>query len=89
MLDNIVRRVRQEHNVDIEPTAATRLELKRACLNDDTLILGGRGIGSMLETTVINPLAKQLFMTPPGAGAHALLHIEQRGDQWVADLQPR
>ena len=89
MLENIARHVRQEHRVDIEFPAETRDRLAKLCLGDEILSLGARaGFGSMLQTTVINPLANRLFLSPPAADDHFLLSVEHRGGQWIANLQP-
>ena len=86
MLANIAFRVRQEHNCTITFPPETMSILRGTCLAEKTLELGGRGIGSMLETCVINPLANRLFLQPPEAGAARAVRVEKRGDQWVAHL---
>jgi ATP-dependent Clp protease ATP-binding subunit ClpA len=88
MLANIARRVRQEHGVEVVGPPGTRQRLAEACLDEETLALGGRGIGSMLETVVINPLANHLFMHPPARGERLELHVLREGRQWTARLAP-
>jgi ATP-dependent Clp protease ATP-binding subunit ClpB len=86
MLDNVARRVQQEHAIKVVVPAVTYDQLERVCLDDETLALGGRGIGSMLETAVINPLANHVFMHPPTPGERLELHVEREGRQWTARL---
>ncbi|HEV2070002.1 MAG TPA: AAA family ATPase [Acidimicrobiales bacterium] len=88
MLGNVMERVRQEHRVEIELAPESRELLLKTCLNDDTLALGGRGIGSMLETAFINPLANQLFLIRLAAGAPVVLEIAKEGSEWTATLRP-
>jgi energy-coupling factor transporter ATP-binding protein EcfA2 len=86
MLANVIARVRQEHHCVIEFPAETVSLLREVCLDEKMLELGGRGIGSMLETCVINPLANRLFIQALEAGARVAVRVEQRGGQWVAHL---
>jgi ATP-dependent Clp protease ATP-binding subunit ClpA len=88
MLDNITARVRQGFDCTIEIPDETLDLLKEVCLNEKTLELGGRGIGSMLETCVINPLANQLFVKSPDSGARLRLRLAEKEDRWIATLQP-
>ncbi|MGB4467691.1 MAG: AAA family ATPase [Azovibrio sp.] len=59
MLDNVVSRVREEHQLELELEPAVRRELMARCIDD--LSNGGRGIGNQLESLFINPLARALF----------------------------
>jgi ATP-dependent Clp protease ATP-binding subunit ClpA len=59
MLENVRARVRDEHGVELEIAEPVRDQLRAWCTAD--LSMGGRGIGSKLETTFINPLARALF----------------------------
>lgn len=59
MLDNIARRVAEEHDLALHLSAAARQQLLEWCTQD--LSDGGRGIGNRLETTFVNPLARALF----------------------------
>lgn len=87
MLENIVSRVDREHSVRLEIPPKTRDVLRSACLVDDTLELGGRGIGSTLETVLINPLANYIFRTPPVLGQQLELHLDESSGQWTASLR--
>ncbi|GHT94205.1 chaperone [Betaproteobacteria bacterium] len=59
MLDNIARRVREEHKLELECAPEARSRLMQWCVED--LANGGRGIGNQLESRLINPLARALF----------------------------
>ena len=59
MLDNVARRVREEHKLTLEFTPEAHARLMQWCVED--LSNGGRGIGNQLESRLINPLARALF----------------------------
>ncbi|MDR3086688.1 MAG: AAA family ATPase [Azoarcus sp.] len=59
MLDNVARRVREEHKLELEFAPPAREQLTQWCIDD--LANGGRGIGNQLESRLINPLARALF----------------------------
>ena len=59
MLDNIARRVAEEHDLDLRLSEPARQQLLDWCTQD--LSNGGCGIGNRLETTFVNPLARTLF----------------------------
>ena len=59
MLDNVIERVQDEHDVTLTIGEQPHEILVEQCLGD--LTHGGRGIGNRLETVLINPLARALF----------------------------
>ncbi|MDR1647373.1 MAG: AAA family ATPase [Zoogloeaceae bacterium] len=59
MLENVIRRVREEHALTLELALEVRERLKAWCTGE--LDNGGRGIGNQLESCFINPLARALF----------------------------
>jgi ATP-dependent Clp protease ATP-binding subunit ClpA len=61
MLDNVVKRVAEEHHLALEIPDGVRERLLGLCTRD--LADGGRGIGNALESVFINPLARALFET--------------------------
>jgi energy-coupling factor transporter ATP-binding protein EcfA2 len=77
MLENVMRRVREEHRVTLEIPATVRERLLALCTCD--LSNGGRGIGNALESVFINPLARALFETG----------LEGRDSIAVADIVER
>lgn len=58
-LSNVCRNVERGHGARLVVCGAVEEELRRLCTAD--LSNGGRGIGSALETTFINPLSRALF----------------------------
>jgi energy-coupling factor transporter ATP-binding protein EcfA2 len=60
MLENVARRVQEEHKLQLEFTPSALEQLKAWCISD--LSNGGRGIGNQIEACLINPLARALFM---------------------------
>jgi ATP-dependent Clp protease ATP-binding subunit ClpA len=75
MLDNVVRRVREEHRLTLRFAPDVLESLKKRCTRD--LDNGGRGIGNQLESYFINPLARALF---------ALDALETREDVTIVGL---
>ena len=63
-LRNILRRVHDEHRIVLELTDDVTARLRGWCTSD--LSKGGRGIGTALESYLINPLARALFDREPG-----------------------
>jgi hypothetical protein len=59
MVKNIARRIADEYRLQLALAPEVRAELLSRCTRD--LGHGGRGIGNMLESTFINPLARALF----------------------------
>ncbi|MDR2365781.1 MAG: AAA family ATPase, partial [Zoogloeaceae bacterium] len=59
MLENVTKRVQEEHKLQLEFAPAALEQLKIWCVSD--LSNGGRGIGNQLEACLINPLARALF----------------------------
>lgn len=59
MLKNIVRRLVEEHQLELVIPDLIHAQLLGLCARD--LSNGGRGIGNMLESVFINPLARALF----------------------------
>ena len=66
MLDNVVARVRDEHDVSLVIGERAHRTLVDECMGD--LTHGGRGIGNRLEAVLINPLARALFDHETTAG---------------------
>ena len=86
MIINITVRVEHSYNCTLEVPEETRAILRRMCLDDYTLQFGGRGIGSKLETSLINPLRTCLFVTPPVVGSHVRVRVAERELRWVVTL---
>ena len=65
-LRNILRRVHDEHRITLEIADDVTVRLREWCTSD--LSKGGRGIGTALESYLVNPLARALFDRELGRG---------------------
>jgi hypothetical protein len=65
-LRNILRRVHDEHRITLEMADDVTDRLREWCTSD--LSKGGRGIGTALESYLVNPLARALFDRELGRG---------------------
>ncbi|BEL06359.1 AAA family ATPase [Actinoplanes sichuanensis] len=77
-LSHVLRRLREEHHVDIELSPEMDRHLLARCttnLND-----GGRGIGNKVESQIVNPLGRLLFDQPQPPGSRLLLTGVNAGD---------
>ncbi len=63
LLANVARRVHREYKCGLELAPEARAILLGMAL--ENLDHGGRGIGSVLENALVNPLARALFQAPP------------------------
>ena len=66
MLDNITERVEDSTGSTIEISAGARDQIRELATSD--LTFGGRGIGNVLESRFVNPLARALFTLAPPQG---------------------
>ena len=62
MIENVKQKVAEEHKVSLEIPNEVRARLLDLCTRN--LANGGRGIGNVLETCFVNPLARALFYFP-------------------------
>jgi ATP-dependent Clp protease ATP-binding subunit ClpB len=76
---NITRRVAAEHRLMLVLTETARGQLGRICIGD--LQNGGRGIGNMLESALVNPLARALFDLQPQPGSTIVITGVIRADE--------
>ena len=67
MLDNITDRVEESTGTTVEISARARDQIHELATAD--LTFGGRGIGNVLESRFVNPLARALFARGPAHGA--------------------
>lgn len=61
MVSNVHRTFMREYRSDLELAPAAWDMLEAACLTPENLMMGGRGIGNLLETVLIDPLARWAF----------------------------
>ena len=85
MISNVSLRVQREHGQPLRLTQRSKQLLLEACLTDDVLAMGGRGIGAKLETALINPLARALATDDfKVGGTLELAHVDGR---WAASWE--
>ncbi|MET7423389.1 AAA family ATPase [Dactylosporangium sp. NPDC005555] len=60
-LGNVQQRLARENGIDLRLGGDALLRLDEWCTSEATLANGGRGIGSEVESKLINPLARYLF----------------------------
>jgi len=82
MLENVQRRVREEHGIELAISAQVHAQLRDWCTAD--LSNGGRGIGNRLETVFVNPLGRALFAVRPGATSRVTVADITLNDQVYA-----
>jgi hypothetical protein len=75
---NIADRVLREHQLTLHLTDAARAQLNQICTSN--LDNGGRGIGNMLESALINPLARELFNREQEPGSTVMITNVERAD---------
>jgi hypothetical protein len=86
MLKNVIRRLTEEHRIELIIPDAIRAQLLDLCTRD--LANGGRGIGNTLESVFINPLARALFMLDlEGRNQVTVLGIEEQDKVFSVTLQ--
>ncbi len=78
-LGNIVTRVQRSLGVRLVLTEHATAQLRAACTTDPDN--GGRGIGNLLESNLINPLARLLFEHDCGPGATVTVTALRPGDK--------
>jgi Cdc48 subfamily AAA family protein/ClpA/ClpB-like protein len=75
---NVVAKVHSELGIRLEITDQARRQLCEACTTD--LENGGRGIGNLLESNLINPLARVLFERDCGPSTRVVITALHQGD---------
>jgi ATP-dependent Clp protease ATP-binding subunit ClpA len=83
-LSNVIARVLKELGIALRIEDQVRAFLRDACTKDPAN--GGRGIGSLLESNLINPLARYLFDNDCSSGTTVVVRSierDERGAQTV------
>jgi ATP-dependent Clp protease ATP-binding subunit ClpB len=84
-LRNILSRLHDEHDISVTLSDEVHEQLRARCTAD--LVHGGRGIGSALETALVNPLARALFAQQPvPGGAVTVKTLRHDGDLTTLEL---
>ncbi|MDT0158198.1 AAA family ATPase [Microbacterium sp. ARD32] len=76
-MDNVERRIARTSGIGLHLSDEAREHVRTIVLAD--LSKGARGIGSALETALVNPLARALFAVPEGS-ARTLIALETGDD---------
>jgi ATP-dependent Clp protease ATP-binding subunit ClpB len=85
LVRNISRRVEREHKATLTFDPAARDQLLALALAD--LSHGGRGIGSVLENALVNPLARALFARMPEPGEELRVRdVHRNGRGYALEL---
>ena len=85
-LGNVARRIEQEYKARLEISATAIGQVEELALAD--LDLGGRGIGSIVESVLVNPLARAIFSEPPAAGDLVIVEeLRHVGTNWELVLR--
>lgn len=86
MVENIKKRVKDEHDAQLELSPESLNQLLD--WSTDDLSNGGRGIGSCLENMLINPLARALFQAGEFKGKNILLaNVRRDENHYIVDLK--
>ena len=86
MVDNVAARIADEHGIGLRLAADARKQLLEIATGQ--LAFGGRGIGSALETALVNPFARLLFEkydVLPGQQVE-ILGVQREGMNYVLEL---
>lgn len=62
IVDRVLAAVRAEHGLEVTFSPAAFEALRELCTRD--VFDGGRGIGNRVETHLINPLSREIYLTP-------------------------
>ncbi|GAA1967383.1 AAA family ATPase [Agromyces allii] len=85
-LSNIVERVRQQRDIELEISGTVEQRILSEALTEETLAFGGRGIGAVVESVFINPLARAIFETDVAPGPATVSGLERSAEGWTVTL---
>ncbi len=80
-IGNVVERVRDLHDIELELTARAHETLRRECC--ERLDMGGRGIGQSVESVLVNPLARAVFSLDEGQRTMVVSDIVREEGTWT------
>jgi energy-coupling factor transporter ATP-binding protein EcfA2 len=88
MVGRVSDRVREEHELGLQISNDSWEILDQECLAADVMDFGGRGIGSRLETVLVNPLATALLLESRAPGTSVTLSsLAESAGIWRAELR--
>lgn len=85
-VNRVIERVRHIHRLELEVDPAAFAMLERHCLTD--LSMGGRGIGSRLETSLTNTLSRTIFEESRHDQRRRKLRLIEDHGTWTTTLEP-
>lgn len=86
-LTNVGERVERQRGVQLSVSAQVEEKIAELALAEDVLAFGGRGIGNVVESVYINPLARVIFETDRGPGPATATTLERSPTGWSVTLQ--
>jgi energy-coupling factor transporter ATP-binding protein EcfA2 len=87
-VERITGLVERELHLEVDLAPEVRAALLAEATTD--LTMGGRGIGSRLETMLVNPLARALFAQPPDRSPQqTVTGVTKIDSGWQVTLQPK
>ena len=85
LLRNVVNRVEREYRAEFSLALDVRERLTTLAVSNPEL--GGRGIGSVIESVLVNPLARSIFRRQPAPGeCIEVTALNQIGSNWEVEL---
>lgn len=82
MVGNVQRTYVREYRSDLILAPEVWQTLEAVCLTPRNLMMGGRGIGNLLETAFINPLARWAFAQDHVGPRTEVLHVLAEGPRY-------
>ncbi|HEY3511036.1 AAA family ATPase [Kribbella sp. NPDC051137] len=79
-IGNVVRRAAEQHRLELTVSDEVRRDVVELAVAD--LSKGGRGIGRVVESTLVNPLARALFDLPAGTTAVTVKELVREEGGW-------
>lgn len=85
-VDRVASAVRRQYGVELRLEEAAWQVLEAECLSEANLMMGGRGIGNLLESVLIDPLARWVFASDVSS-AIVVRGIAQQGHRWSLTVE--
>jgi ATP-dependent Clp protease ATP-binding subunit ClpB len=88
-LSRVLARVLRLHGIRVTVAPDVRTVLVREVQEPEVLQYGGRGIGSLIETAVVNPLARELFTHQLPVGSQVeVVWVSRESGRWTLTVRP-
>lgn len=86
-LKNVGDRVERQRGIQIAVSTQVEDTIANLALAEDVLAFGGRGIGNVVESVYINPLARTIFETDRGPGPATATALDRSSTGWSVTLR--